>query len=134
MYWANLTSQDRTKISFTGTMSPNEPAKEGPLSYVLLESPFASVSTVSSGHPYLVSMVLPLKWLSSRQLEDSDQDLGAAFAWHMRSVRRLTSRRYTRMIIFLLVFCSSCVGIVRLRMQALFKYLSKDPDVIFEVE
>jgi hypothetical protein len=32
------------------------------------------------------------------------------------------------------VFCSSCVGIVRLRMHALFKYLSKDPDVIFAVE
>jgi hypothetical protein len=75
-----------------------------------------------------------LKWLSSCQLEDSDQDLGAAFAWHMRSGSKQISRRYTRMMFFLLVFCSSCVGIVRIRMQALFKYLSKDPDVIFEVE
>ncbi len=98
MYWANLTSQDRPKFSFTGTMSPNEPAKEGPLSYVLLESPFASVSTVSSGHPYLVSMVLPLKWLSSRQLEDSDQDLGAASACNIRSGSKQISRRYTRMM------------------------------------
>jgi hypothetical protein len=36
---------------------PNEPTKEGPLSYVLLESPFASVSTVSRDHPSLVSLV-----------------------------------------------------------------------------
>jgi hypothetical protein len=33
---------------------PNEPTKEGTLSYVLQESPFASVSTVSRGHPSLV--------------------------------------------------------------------------------
>jgi hypothetical protein len=33
---------------------PNKPTKEGPLSYVLLESPFASDSAVSSrGHPSL---------------------------------------------------------------------------------
>jgi hypothetical protein len=33
---------------------PNEPTKEEPLSYVLLESPFASDSAVSSrGHPSL---------------------------------------------------------------------------------
>ncbi len=35
---------------------PNEPTKEGPLPYVLQESPFASVSTVSRGHPSLVSL------------------------------------------------------------------------------
>ncbi len=34
-----------------------EPTKEGPLSYVLQESPFASVSTVSRGHPSLISLV-----------------------------------------------------------------------------
>jgi hypothetical protein len=33
---------------------PNEPTKEGPLSFVLFESPFASVSTVSRDHPSLV--------------------------------------------------------------------------------
>jgi hypothetical protein len=32
----------------------NEPTKKGPLSFVLSESPFASVSTVSRGHPSLV--------------------------------------------------------------------------------
>jgi hypothetical protein len=32
---------------------PNEPTKEGPLSFVLLEFPFASVSTVSRGYPSL---------------------------------------------------------------------------------
>jgi hypothetical protein len=38
-------------------MSPNEPTKERPLSYVLLESPFVSVSTVSIAHPSVVSFV-----------------------------------------------------------------------------
>jgi hypothetical protein len=38
---------------------PSKPTKEGPLSYVLLESPFVSVSAVSWGHPSKVSMVYP---------------------------------------------------------------------------
>jgi hypothetical protein len=36
----------------------NEPTKEGPLSFVLFESPFTSVSKVSRGHPSLVSMCM----------------------------------------------------------------------------
>jgi hypothetical protein len=36
---------------------PNEPTKEVPLSFVLFESPFTSMSTVSKGHPSLVSLV-----------------------------------------------------------------------------
>jgi hypothetical protein len=51
----DLGSQGRTKISFTGTGSP---IKEGPLSLVLFDSPFTSVSTVSRGHPFLVSLVV----------------------------------------------------------------------------
>ncbi len=35
---------------------PNEPTKGGPLSFVLCESPFASVSTVNRSHPSLVSL------------------------------------------------------------------------------
>ncbi len=35
---------------------PHEPAKEGTLSFVLLESSFTSVSTVSRDHPSLVSL------------------------------------------------------------------------------
>jgi hypothetical protein len=35
---------------------PNKPTKEGPLLFVLFESPFTSVSTVSRGHPSLVSL------------------------------------------------------------------------------
>jgi hypothetical protein len=35
---------------------PNEPTKEGPFSFVLLESPFTSVSTVSRGHFSLFSL------------------------------------------------------------------------------
>jgi hypothetical protein len=44
---------------------PNEPIKEGPLPFVpfvLLESPFASVSTVSRGHRSLVSLARPNQW------------------------------------------------------------------------
>ncbi len=36
---------------------PIEPTKEGPLSFVLFESPFISVSTVSRGRPSLVSLI-----------------------------------------------------------------------------
>jgi hypothetical protein len=39
------------------TMSPTEPTKEGTLSFVLFESPFTSVSTVSRGHLSLVSLI-----------------------------------------------------------------------------
>jgi hypothetical protein len=35
---------------------PNEPTNEGPLSFVLHESPLASVSTVRRGHPSLASL------------------------------------------------------------------------------
>jgi hypothetical protein len=35
---------------------PKEPTKERPLSFVLFESPFVLVSTVSMGHPSLVSL------------------------------------------------------------------------------
>jgi hypothetical protein len=39
-------------------MSPtNQPTKEEPVSAVLIESPFASVSTVNEEHPSLVSLV-----------------------------------------------------------------------------
>jgi hypothetical protein len=37
-------------------MSPNEPTKEGPLSFVLFEFPFTSVSTDNRGHPSPVSL------------------------------------------------------------------------------
>ncbi len=36
---------------------PNEPIREGTLPFVLFESPFTSVSTVSRSHPSLVSLV-----------------------------------------------------------------------------
>jgi hypothetical protein len=36
---------------------PNEPTKEGPLSFVLLVFPFVSVSIVSRGHPSPFSLV-----------------------------------------------------------------------------
>ncbi len=37
---------------------PNKPTKEGLLSFVLFESPFTSVSTVSRAHPSLGSLLL----------------------------------------------------------------------------
>ncbi len=39
-----------------GIDKPNEPTKRRPLSFVLFESPFTSVSTVSRGYPSLVSL------------------------------------------------------------------------------
>jgi hypothetical protein len=58
----DYSSQGRIKIYCTGTTSPREPTKEGPLSFVLYESPFTLVSTVSRGqvHPSLVSLVKAL--------------------------------------------------------------------------
>ncbi len=52
LYWS---SQDKTKISCTGTRNPT---KEEPLSFVLLESPFASVSRISKGHPPIIFMII----------------------------------------------------------------------------
>jgi hypothetical protein len=36
---------------------PNEPTEEGPFSFVLFESPFFLVSTVSRGHPSVIYLV-----------------------------------------------------------------------------
>jgi hypothetical protein len=44
----------------------NEPTKEGFLSFVLFESPFTQVSTVSRGHPSLVSLVISLGWTTCK--------------------------------------------------------------------
>ncbi len=46
---------------------PNEPLKEGPLSFVLFKSPFTSISKVSRGHPSLVSLVDALGKLGGLQ-------------------------------------------------------------------
>ncbi len=44
---------------------PSKPSKEGPLLFVLFESPLPSVSSVSRGHPSLVSVILPFIKLSN---------------------------------------------------------------------
>ncbi len=49
--------QGGTKISCMTSHEPNEPTKEGTFCYLLLESPFASVSTVDRGHPSLITLV-----------------------------------------------------------------------------
>jgi hypothetical protein len=47
-YWAKQPRQDKNTVA----------AQEGPPSYVLYESQFASVSTISRGYPSLVSLSL----------------------------------------------------------------------------
>jgi hypothetical protein len=56
LYWADQSNQGRIKVSCTGmkTEEPNEATKGVTLSFVLFESPFTSVSTVS--HSSLVSL------------------------------------------------------------------------------
>jgi hypothetical protein len=50
---------------------PSEASKEGPLSFVLFESPFASVSTVSQGPPLsIVSLMLILLIMLATSLPD----------------------------------------------------------------
>jgi hypothetical protein len=55
LYWADSSSQNKNLFYLH-----NEPTKEGHLSFVLLESPFLSVSTVSRGQPSLVFLCLTL--------------------------------------------------------------------------
>jgi hypothetical protein len=55
----------QNKYLFYRHDKPIEPTKKGPLSFVLFESSFASVSTVSRGHPSLVSMCTTAPVLSS---------------------------------------------------------------------
>ncbi len=54
---------------------PNEPTKEGALSFVLFESPFTSVSTVSRGHFSPVYSQLVTKacsWTNGRRLRKGE--------------------------------------------------------------
>jgi hypothetical protein len=58
LFWANYRSQGRTKKLFYRHNTTNDPTKAGPLSFVLFESSFTSVSTVNMGHPTLVSLAI----------------------------------------------------------------------------
>jgi hypothetical protein len=53
-------ARQNIKISYTSTTSPINQPVEGFLSFVLLESPFVTVSMASRGHPTLVSLVAPI--------------------------------------------------------------------------
>jgi hypothetical protein len=65
LYW-DKSSRGRTKIYCTSTTSPtNQTTKEGPLSYVLQESPFGSVSTFNRGHPSLKRLVHRAKYFTN---------------------------------------------------------------------
>jgi hypothetical protein len=46
------------KKSLVPALQAQQPIQEGPLSFVLFESPFTSVSAVSRGHPSLVSLII----------------------------------------------------------------------------
>jgi hypothetical protein len=54
--FGRLEQPRQNKILLYRHGKPNEPTKEGPLSFVLFESQFTSVSTVSRGHPSQVSL------------------------------------------------------------------------------
>jgi len=57
-------------------LMPNEPTMEGPLSVVFLESQLTSVSTVSRGHPSLVSLAFTF-------LSASDSKPPTTNSWNM---------------------------------------------------
>ncbi len=57
-------------------MSLTEATKEGLLSHVLHESPFASVSTVSRGHPSQVSLVTIKERINNISLPLLLEDVG----------------------------------------------------------
>jgi hypothetical protein len=54
--WPTTAAKAKQKLLY-GYDKPNEPAKKGPHSFVIFESPFTSVSTISRSQPSLVSMV-----------------------------------------------------------------------------
>jgi hypothetical protein len=56
LYWTDWSSQAQNKNHLYRHDKPNEPIKEGPLSFVFFESPCTSVSTISRRHPSLVSL------------------------------------------------------------------------------
>ncbi len=94
---------------------PKEPTKEGLLSFVLFESPFTSVSTVSRSHPSLVSLFTCYSFL--------DGFSGAHFrpvaltSWDtcnkVRQFTRHWQRRLRRNIVGLLLGISSMCFISR---------------------
>jgi hypothetical protein len=65
LYWADQSSQGRTKISCTGMKRPTNPPRKGP---------FASVSTFSRGHPSLVSLSTDFQRLRIRVSSETSFD------------------------------------------------------------
>jgi hypothetical protein len=60
MYTRLIRAANAGQKSVVPAQHSKEQTKEGPPSFVLFESPFDSISTVSRGHPSLVSL-FPLK-------------------------------------------------------------------------
>jgi hypothetical protein len=61
---------------------PKKPTKEGSLSYVLLEYPFASVLTVSRGHPSLVYLIITHHIASRGKFSIASQAIPLVVALH----------------------------------------------------
>ncbi len=99
LYWADYrVAMAEQKFLYLHD-NPNEPTKKGPLSFVLFESPFTWFSTVSRGHPSLVSLDTPhqhleyLGGISQARLEDV---LCQSSALSFRNMdRRLSPTAYT---------------------------------------
>ncbi len=66
---------------------PNEPTKKGSLSFVLFESPFTSVLTVSKGHPSLVSLVFTLRDEALESLGLTIEQASLFFTYSARHVK-----------------------------------------------
>ncbi len=63
LYWADQSMQPRlNKNLLYRHDKPNEPIKKGLLSFVLFESPFTSVSTVSKATPIWSRYCLQINW------------------------------------------------------------------------
>jgi hypothetical protein len=59
LYWADKSPrQNKNLVNRHG--KPQKTTKEGLFPFVLFESPFTSISTVSRGHPSLVSLLVSI--------------------------------------------------------------------------
>ncbi len=89
LYTSELTSAAKAgyKNNLYWWDEPNEPTKEVPVSCVLLKPPFASVTTVSRGHPSLLP-VIPGRLRKRDNLLTAEG--GRGWAWsRIKSARQL---------------------------------------------
>ncbi len=70
---------------------PSKPTKEGPLLFVFFESPFTSVSTVSRGHPSLVSQARTVIRENKDDKKISDKYIKLKRLMSLRTIRYKSS-------------------------------------------